>query len=511
MFIRKVKTASGATAVQLARREQGKDVVVKHLGSAHNDVELALLLEVAKEKLLGGQLSLFSENEELSSSSIATVGAKSLLLYDTICNLYDQLGFSSIDSEIFKQLVVARLIEPTSKLDTIRVLSNLGLRAPSKNQINRLLPQIVAKGYRDILSEKCLKFAGKKGLSLLLYDVTTLYFEINEEDEFRKPGLSKERRLEPQIVIGLLVDRNGFPLTISEFEGKQPETKTIVTTVQAFTKKHRLNNLTVVADAAMLSSANLTELEKSKPRIHYIVGSRINKTPYDIELLVLQLIRERKTDEISTLPDIPDGKIIDSRQHFVIDGKKVKRRVVYQYKVKRAKLDLKNIEKQVEKANKVISGKAKLKKVRFLELKGATKSLNHSLIAESKLRAGWKGYVTDLPKRGKNPVSPQEVISYYHQLFQVEKSFRMSKSDLKARPIYHHKLDSIRAHITIVFAALAIARLIEDRTGISLRKFIHSLGEVRTATIRINSKTIDAPPVIPPPVENLLTHLQRRR
>jgi len=489
-FIRKVKTASGSTAVQIARREGGRDRIITHIGSAKTAEELDILLGLARKQLLGNQLTLFPETA--SAPKIMQLESHSRYLWDTLSGVYDQFNIP-IPDEIFRQLVVARLVEPTSKLDSIRVISESGVKAPNNTAIHRCLQRTVSNNYRDVLENTFIKLISPSSLSLVLYDVTTLYFESQQGDEFRKPGLSKERRLEPQILVGLLVTREGFPLAVHEFEGNQAEAKTIIPTVQTYVKKYGLRNITVATDAGMLSGENLTQIEKSN--LTYIVGSKMDKIPYAIELL----------DELEVTPR--DGFILDTEKIFTIAGHRQKRRIIYQYREKRAKLDLKNIELQITKAQRIVSGKAPAKKNKFLKVTGANKALNDDLILKYRARAGWKGYVTNLPKDGGNKVPPLEIISNYHQLFQVEKSFRMSKSDLKARPIYHHKLDSIRAHITIVFAALAMARSIEDRTGISIKKFIQKLRAIHSGVIEISGKVYETEPKVPAETAGLVEKL----
>src|SRR5512132_2128908 len=124
---------------------------------------------------------------------------------------------------------------------------------------------------------------GARGLgpaTLVIYDVTTLYFETDDGDGFREPGFSKERRLEPQITVGLLTDARGFPLQVHAFEGNTAETKTILPVLEAFMAAHRLPEVTVVADAGMLSEANLAAIEDAGLR--FIVGARIPEVPYQI-------------------------------------------------------------------------------------------------------------------------------------------------------------------------------------------------------------------------------------
>ncbi len=147
----------------------------------------------------------------------------------------------------------------------------------SKNRLYRCLRRVIAKDYRNTITTQCYSYAPAKGICLFLYDVTTLFFEVQEEDDYRKTGLSKERRLEPQILIVFLVDQSGFPLGLHSFEGNMAETNTILPVLEAFRKQHDLQDITVVADAAMLSNKNLEALSQSN--YTYIVGSRLYKIP----------------------------------------------------------------------------------------------------------------------------------------------------------------------------------------------------------------------------------------
>jgi len=477
-FIRKVKTASGATAVQVAHKQYGRIVKIEHIGSAHTNEELKLLISLAKEKMQGNQRSLFDEAE--SEVVIGLRQSYSALLLDILSKQYNGLGFDQLQDLDFAYLCIARLVEPTSKLDSLRVLADLGVTTTSRDRLYDCLSRVIKKNYRTQVAKLCFTHASKNGISLLLYDVTTLYFEIQKEDEFRKPGLSKERRLEPQIIVGLLVDQNGFPLSVNSFEGNRAETKTILPIINAFKKEHRLTDITIVADAAMLSSDNLKAL--SQAGYHYIVGSRLQKIPYDIA-------EYQKAGE-----KLSDNQIITTQ----LDGQ----RIIYQYREKRAELDRKNIEKQIGKATKIINNRLAANKAKFLTIKAKEKKLNQTLIDKAYALAGIKGYVTNLNVAG------EEVIRYYHQLFNVEASFRMAKSDLRARPIFHHKQEAIEAHLTIVLVALAVGRTIEHLSGMSLKHFVRILRPIRSGIVIINGKEYQAKAVIPPSIISLLKKLE---
>jgi len=476
-FIRKVKTSSGATAVQIAYKIGGRVVKIIHIGSAHNKEELDILVSIARKRLFANQLELLPQDDLLQ---IKTKRSFSALLWDTLQEQYAKLGFDQLNDEVFEALCLSRIVEPTSKLDSLRVLDDLGVDPLDRNQLYRSLVKASKLDYRKIISQACFQHVGRTGLTLVLYDVTTLYFEVQKGDEYRKPGMSKERRLEPQIIIGLLVDQNGFPLGLQSFEGNKAETKTILPVIQAFLGENRLTKTTIVADAAMMSAPNLAALAEAG--YTYIVGSRLHKVPYDIA-------------EYQKIGELSDQQIMVEKKEGY--------RVIYQYRVKRAALDKRNIEKQVVKAMKVLSGQVPATKTKFLSIEAKKKQLNQKLIDKAKALAGVKGYVTNLD------IPDEQVIAYYHQLFHVEATFRMAKSDLRARPIFHQTREAIEAHLTVVFAALAISKNIERMTGISIKQFVQLLRPIRSSIVIFKGNEILAEPIIPKPVSEVLKRLFR--
>lgn len=476
-FIRKVKTASGATAVQIAYKVGGCIVKIIHIGSAHNKEELDLLVAIARKRLFANQQELLPQADPLQ---IKTKRSFSALLWNTLQEQYAELGFDQLNDEVFEALCLARIVEPTSKLDSLRVLDDLGVDPLDRNQLYRSLVKASKLDYRKAISQACFQHVGRTRLTLVLYDVTTLYFEVQEEDEYRKPGMSKERRLEPQIIIGLLVDQNGFPLGLQSFEGNKAETKTMLPVIQDFLVQNGLTKTTIVADAAMMSAPNLAALAEAG--YTSIVGSRLHKVPYDIA-------------EYQKIGELNDQQIVVEKKEGY--------RVIYQYRAKRAALDKRNIEKQVAKAMKVISGQVPTTKTKFLSVVAKKKQLNQKLIDKAKALTGVKGYVTNLD------IPDEQVIAYYPQLFHVEATFRMAKSDLRARPIFHQTREAIEAHLTIVFAALAISKNIERKTGISIKQFVKLLRPIRSSTVIFKGKEILAEPIIPEPVSVVLKRLFR--
>ena len=256
-FLRKVRTSSGATAVQIAVKEDGVRRIVEHLGSAHNKIELAALQEVGRQKIAAwqGQGLLGLESLEPAAGRIGLASTtvesrRSGLLWDVVHGVYTRLGLRNATGgdRAFEQMVLARLIEPTSKAQVPRVLGDLGLESVSTRTLFRSLARAQERGYREALSRALFEHVtATRGLALCLYDVTTLYFEAEREDDLRRVGYSKERRVDPQIIVGLLVDRHGFPLQVGCWEGNKAETTTIIPIVEAFQAAHGIAELVIVA------------------------------------------------------------------------------------------------------------------------------------------------------------------------------------------------------------------------------------------------------------------------
>jgi hypothetical protein len=500
-YVRTVRTASGSRAVQIVHGSRRGSRTIEHVGSAHDDAELEALKAAARQRLAGGQAELDLGLEPL----IGVVGPGGLLpaasgrpleiassrmgpLWDGLCGAYDALGFDRAvgRDEVFRQLVLARIIEPTSKLDSLRVLAEVGVDAPSYRTLNRRLRSYAADGFRRKLAKACAAHARLGPTSLVLYDVSTLYFETDQGDGFREPGFSKERRLEPQITIGLLTDAAGFPLMVEAFEGNTAETTTMLPTLRAFMTAHQLSDVTIVADAGMISASNKQAIEAAQ--LSFILGTKIPDLPY-----VVTEWRKKHPDQTP-----PDGLILTQPWPAGPRDQRRDQVIYYQYRAERARRTLHGIDEQVAKAERAVAGKAPVKRNRFIALHGADKSVNRTLEAKARALAGWKGYTTNLATcPDGTPVTAEFVIEAYHRLFHIEASFRMSKHDLAARPIYHHKRESIDAHLSVVFAALAVGRLIEQRVGWSIRRFVRTARRYRTVQIRAGLQILTAEDPLP--------------
>jgi len=333
------------------------------VGSARTDAELALLLTAARERVspgpdvldLGDLLRVPSRMDDVADwtttltpaepqvsptggrpASVAAggrvVGTSAVLLWDVLTSAYARLGFDVLADEGFRAMVLARIVEPTSKAEAVRVLGEIGAPAVSLRTMFRSLARAQARDYRGQLATACRAHSARTTGTgaLVLYDVTTLHFETEAEDDLRKVGMSKEHRVDPQVQVGLLVDPGGFPLEVHLFEGNKAETTTLIPVLTAFQARHGITDLVVVADAGMLSAANLNALEDAG--FSFIVGSRLTKAPYD---LVEHF--ERKGNYFT------DGQILESTREMGTGKAARPRRIVYQWKFKRNKHDDKAI------------------------------------------------------------------------------------------------------------------------------------------------------------------------
>src|ERR1700722_1067036 len=498
--MRTVKTTSGATAVQVVWSSRLGSRKIEHFGSAHDEAELEALKAAAQQRIAAGQPELSLGLEPAGGEPLPIISSKMSHLVDSLERAYRVLGFEDAagGDEVFRHLVLARIIEPSSKLDSLRVLDEAGVTPPSYRTLKRRLPAYAEQEWRQRLSETCAAHARLGRASLVLYDVSTLYFETDHGDGFREPGFSKERRPEPQITIGLLTDQSGFPLMLSAFEGNRAETKTMLPVIEEFMAAHRLPDVTVVADAGMISDANMKAIEAAG--LSFILGMKVPDVPY-----VIGTWRREHPGE-----EIPDGHVFTQTWPA---GPKDKRRdqvIYYQYRADRARRTLHGIDEQVAKAAKAVAGLAPVKRNRFIQLDGEVRSVHRGLEANARSLAGVKGYKTNLAATTDGePGTADFVISSYHELWRIEKSFRMSKSDLQARPIYHRKRDSIEAHLSIVFAALAVTRWIEARTGWANRKIDKRARRYRTIEIRAGRQTITAADPIPDDLRQALDAINR--
>lgn len=453
MKIRVVKTASQASAVQVVRYQNNKRIILKHIGSAHNDAELDELLLIAQEwiKDYSKQLSVFpdeSPNKLLHLNHCTFIGVKYRYFYEQINLIQDRLGFNKLPS-LLNDLVCMRIFEPASKLRSLELLEQFFDIKHSRKSYYKIAPGCIE--LKEDVESKVVAFAKEHysfNFDIVFYDVTTLYFETFDEDDLRKTGFSKDNKSQqPQILVALLVTKEGFPVAYEIFSGNTFEGHTIIPVIKTFIERNKVKEFTVVADAAMISSENTTQLIQNN--INYIVGARMGNISADLlEIIDKQIDRQ-------------DGKSIRIKTELGY--------LICSYSSVRYRKDLYEMNKQIEKAKQVIATPSKTKKTKFTKSNKQQIELNEDLIEKTKKLLGIKGYYTNIEEK---IIDNKTIIERYHELYRIEQAFRVTKSDLQTRPIFHFKQQPIKLHILICFMALVISKHIEIKASVSIRRFL---------------------------------------
>jgi transposase len=473
MFIRKKQNKSGTLSIQIISKSSGKYSVVKTIGCARTKREAELMILLAKTELerIQGHQPLFVDHDDLvvesfvegiANDHLQVIGSELIL-----GKIYDKIGFPTGGCpDYFRKLVLCRLVYPGSKLKTVdyfRQHLNIDVSVYSVYRFLDELNSTIKPEIEQIsfaYTQKLLK--GRIGV--VFYDMTTLYFEASEEDDYRIPGFNKDgKHQQPQIMIGLLVSSHGYPIGYEIFQGNTSETKTLLPVLETFQKKFDIDKPIIVADAALLSEKNIQALQKKG--YQYLLGARIKNETEAVKQEILSLdIQEGKPKEIKS----KNGRLIVS------------------FSSKRAYNDKKNRDKGLKRLEKrVKSGKLTKEHInnrgynKYLKLSGeVTVAIDYEKFEADEAWDGLKGYVTNtrLPKK--------QVIENYSQLWMVEKAFRISKTDLRIRPIYHRLKDRIQAHICICFTAYAIYKELErllkkNKIVLSAGKAIEQIKEIR--------------------------------
>ena len=481
LHIRKKKNSSGSISIQIIDRVNRGYKVIETIACVKNETDLAIYLEVANKRLdeLNKQLypSLFDEEKEeelefleLSNKDLIPVGDE--LIYGKI---FKRIGCSKLDLEykklkLFKDLVISRLLYPGSKLYLIDYLEYFKKESIDKNEIYRFLDSI----YEDTLKlkiEKCIfDYTYKKmnqTIAFTFYDVTTLYFESESEDDLRRIGFSKEGKIaRPQIQLGLFTTLEGYPLSFEVYEGNKYEGNTLIDILKKFQDKFKLENKPiVVADRGMLNNNNLAYLENNGYK--YILAAKTRSISNDLKEKITNLafINDGTIHTLKFNKDIPYKDDNDIKQSININ-----QRLVLSYSSKRAKKDKYNRDKALERLEKKIkSSKSITKKdlklsyyAKYLNLDdnncNITFNINNQKIIEDEKLDGIKGFITN-----DFILSPNEIIEHYNNQYDVERAFRISKTDLKIRPIYHRLETRIKAHILISFVSYAIYKEFDSK------------------------------------------------
>jgi hypothetical protein len=472
LTIRKTRTASGATAVQVVRHEGRRRVVVKHIGSARTDGEYQALMAQAER---------YAEDHRVQPGLFAPVQAPSVVLdlahtrlvgvthrfaRDVLLGCARRCGLGGLP-ELYLDLALMRIVEPTSKLRTVQLLEQyFNVRHPQRTAY-RQLPKLLE--HQPAIETAAIQTARDdlgESLGLVLYDVTTLYFESFKDYDLQRPGFSKDNKpQQPQIVIGLITTRSGFPVMHEVFEGNTFEGHTMLDIVRRFQERVGQTKPIIVADAAMLSKATMQQLDAQGYR--YIVGARLANTA------------ARFIEQINA--ELP--RIDHAVRRLAYPYADTEVAIVCEYSTVRYRKDKRELDKQVSRAQALLARNEPGQRAKFVKKnnqKGKPFVFDAALKAKTEKLLGIKGYVTNIDEQ---ELSNAQVVAFYKDLWHVEQAFRMSKSDLRTRPIFHRAQEAIKAHVLICFMALMMGKYLEMKTGQSLRRVRDDLWKVHEAQV----------------------------
>jgi len=469
MFVRKKSNPSGLVSIQVIDKSTGKYKLVKTIGSSSNPLEINQLVLKGKEyiqKATGVHELDFNNYDDIYSQVLSSITSHKLVGIDLVLGkIFDKIGFNQVKDKLFKDLVLFRLVYPKSKLKTTEYLHRFAQKTYSEDDVYRYMDKLY-NTQKELVQQISYKHTLKvlpQGISVVFYDVTTIYFETDYEDDLRKTGFSKEgKHQNPQIVLGLLVSEGGYPLAYDVFEGKQYEGHTMLPIINGFKQKYKIEKLIVVADSGLMSKKNIEELIANN--YEFILGARIKNESQKIKEKILALTLKNG-----------ESKII-KKEHL---------KLIITYSDTRAKKDKHNREKGLKRLEKNLK-KGKLTKSsinnrgynKFLEMDGNIQiKINQEKIKLDERWDGLKGYLTN-SKLNKN-----KILDNYRQLWQIEKAFRIAKTDLKIRPIFHYKQRRIEAHICLNFVAYKIYKelerqLKEKKSELSPEKVIEILQSI---------------------------------
>lgn len=452
MFIRKKKNRSGTTSIVVVEKRKGIYREIITIGTSSDASEIDSLFCQGRKWISRhiGEQDVFEVHdraiEERQVTEYLLSNVENILLngVQLILNKVFKLsGFDAVEDDIFRQLVIARLSRPMSKSATVEYLK---LHFDEDTQLHRIyryldkLYNTQQEKIQQISVEHTRRILGGK-IGLLFYDVTTLYFEADYGDELRENGFSKDgKHSQPQVVLGLLVSKDGYPLSYSVFNGSQYEGRTMLPVVEDFVHRFNLDDFIVVADSGLMNQKNIALLESGNYK--YIIGARIKNESNEIKKWALSLSKQ-------------DGGFNEI--------KKGTARLIIGYSDNRAKKDKHNREKGVKRLEKAYrSGNITKENInkrgynKFLEISDNVKvAINQDKIKQDEQWDGLKGYLTNTNLPAK------EVYEQYSGLWSIERAFRITKGTLEMRPMFHFTPKRIEAHVCICFVAYKVYKELE--------------------------------------------------
>lgn len=489
MFTRNKKNRSGTTSVVVVDKSSGVSREIKTIGVSKDPLEIESLHLQGKKWIAShcGQSDIFElyekEREEKQVAEYLLSNIDNILINGTqliLNQVFKITGFDTINDDILKHLVIARLSQPMSKSGTVDYLKSHFDEDVQLHKIYRYLDKLYntqKDKIQQISVEHTRKILGGK-IGLMFYDVTTLYFEADYGDEFRESGFSKDgKHSQPQVVLGLLVSKDGYPLTYSLFNGSQYEGWTMLPIVEDFVQRFELEDFIVVADSGLMNKKNILLLESGHYK--YIIGARIKNENEEIKQWILSLEKS-------------DGAFDE-----IIKGDT---RLIVGYSERRAKKDRYNREKGVKRLKKAYkSGNITKENInkrgynKFLEISDNVKvAINNDKISEDEKWDGLKGYITN------TTLPASQVYEQYSGLWVIERAYRVTKGTLEMRPMFHFTHRRIEAHVCLCFVAYKVYKELErilkmSNIDLSVDKVLNIAKTVTTIKIKLplSGNTID--------------------
>jgi transposase len=465
---------------------------IKYLGIAHDENQLKTLKSLAKSEIS----RLCKERGKPVPTPIYKTGPATIEnliehrrfiegFHDIFSPIFDQLelkdSFSNIRLKQLKDLVIARIADPCSKLRTAEILQKDYARSLTEDQIYKLMDHVEKQEKKIKLKifRATKKHSTNEIVDVLFFDVTTLYFESQQNDELRKFGYSKDHKIgEVQIVLALATTPEGLPIGYSLFPGNTGEVKTLLQCLEEWRKEIKIENVIVVADRAMMSDVNLQEMEKAK--FKYVIAAKLRALPKTLKDEILKRQKE--------IEDKIDEETIRIQEHLHNN-----RRLIISFSENRAKKDKGDRDRLITKLRSKLNpdGKSTTRKLitnnGYLKFTQEDKKseivFNESKIEDEAKWDGLHGIITN-----DTQAKAVDLLQRYRGLWVIEESFRINKHSLEMRPIYHFKSERIKAHILICYIAFAMTRFVQQKVQmldqrISIEKIREELSRVEASIL----------------------------
>ena len=441
----------------LAEKESKKDITIKYSGSRQIDKNI-------RKSVNAGYLFLKKIYNELKFPKLAEeISEKYKITFD-------------LDS-IFSSLLYTRILSPSSKEASFHYAENfLEKRNFDLHQVYRALEVLANENdmIQKKLYENSLSVIERKK-HILYYDCTNFYFETEEEDEFRKYGISKEHRPNPIVQMGLFMDADGIPLAFSMFPGNQNEQPSLAPLEKRVISDFGIDKLVVCTDSGLSSTAN-RRFNDTKSR-KFITTQSIKKLKGFLKDFCLsdegwRKVGSRKTYRISELDPVEDYQTTFYKDRWINeDG--LEQHLIVTFSLKYRAYQRKIRGRQIEKASSSLDRPSVLTKrsandyKRLLSEEHITRhgeiaeksliELDMKKIAEEERYDGFYAVCTNLDDNA------EAIVRINHKRWEIEECFRIMKTEFKARPVYLSREDRIKAHFLTCYTSLVLYRILEKR------------------------------------------------